>query len=194
MYTVAQIRDNSRQLCLLHARIAETYRFRDRGPEQWAQWENACEEFNNRFDQLSYPEGAAGLVKVKAGDAGAIDSAILFLEADPYHFRSGYVKEYLWRALARCALSAKERERVLDIAFARLNQQIRREYWYMCRAMAIMGTPDFWTKVTQTTESDDVAKSKRPSYLLAFRNGIEVGAKVQKQVFRDVLRNKYASR
>lgn len=191
MYSIAQIREDSKQLGELSERIGETFRTRDRGPEQRARWEAACSDFHNRFDKLYYPGGDVELAKVRAGDVGGIESAILFLTADPWHFRSGYIKEYLWRVVTRCPLSTADKERLQSAALSYLDRQIGREFWYMCRAMTRIGSGKFWAKVAQTAETATPFVAKRASYLLAFSHGIHEGAKVQKQVYRDVLREKY---
>jgi hypothetical protein len=46
-----------------------------------------------------------------AGEPGAVDRALAFLEADPFFFRSGYTREKVARTLARTAMAAGERER-----------------------------------------------------------------------------------
>ena len=191
MLSIAQIQENSKQLRELNDRIGETFRERDRGPEQRARWEAACAEFHRRFDNLCFPGGVAVFDKVKTGDAEAIESAIRFLLADPRHFRSGYLKEYLWRMVPRHPLSAPDVERLEGAALAYLKRQISREFWYMCRAMARIGTGRFWRDVLQVAEADDALVAKRALYVLAFSHGIQAGAKVQRQVYRDVLRERY---
>lgn len=191
MLSIAQIRENSKQLCVLNERIAETYRHRDCGPEQYARWVTACDEFHRRFDLLGYPGGSAEFAKVKIGDADGMESAIQFLLADPRHFRSGYMKEYLWRTIPRHSLSPASQERLEEAALAYLHRKISREFWYMCRAMARIGSGTLWIRVSQLALNDAPIVAKRAAYLLAFRDGIQAGARIQRQVHREVLRARH---
>jgi hypothetical protein len=175
----------------LNHQIDETFRRRDRGPKERAKWEAACAKFHKSFNDLFYPGGGELLDKLRTGNPEAVESAIRYLIADPRHFRSGYVKEYLWRMAPRMKLVAGDIERLENAAIAYLHRQISREFWYMCRAMARMGTSDLWRKVTQQLAAEDSLVAKRASYLLAFSVDVNAGVKVQKQVYRDVLHEKY---
>jgi hypothetical protein len=45
-------------------------------------------------------------------DSAEIETAISFLEADPYFFRSGYMKEEMWGRLKKAQLSPKQLSRL----------------------------------------------------------------------------------
>jgi hypothetical protein len=51
-----------------------------------------------------------------AGDEDAVWAAIAFLDADPYLFRSGYMKRRLLKDLRRIALTREQQEMLADIA------------------------------------------------------------------------------
>lgn len=63
---------------------------------------------------------------VRAGDADAVEHAIVFLEADPWCFASGYDKQRVMRALVRVRLQATQIER-LDAVLLALITHDRRE-------------------------------------------------------------------
>ncbi len=49
---------------------------------------------------MAYPPGFwEDYARLRAGDASGMESAVSFLEADPWFFRSGYVKQKLIRAI-----------------------------------------------------------------------------------------------
>lgn len=175
----------------LDSRIEETFKLRDRSAEGREQWAAACKIFHESFDGLFFPEGRANLLKVRVGDPAAIEAAIDFLLADPRHFRSGYVKEELWRRAPKWLLPAEAVDRVEKAALAYLGKQIRRDFWYMCRAMARIGRASFWQQVTQCLGSSDALVVKRASYLFAYSLGVAPGERVRKQVYYEVLRRKY---
>ena len=147
---------------------------RHASPAQRAAWQAACEEFYARYDSLCFPGGAAMLERVRGGDPAAIDAAVQFLVADPYHFRSGYLKERLWRWLARQALGAGARKRLERAARAYLDRRICREFWSMCKAMPRIGSAQFWTQVAARALSSTAAP--RATLLLAHGASVQAGA------------------
>ena len=52
---------------------------------------------------------------LRAHEDTAIDDALVFLEVDPYFFRSGYRKNWIWRGLGHFDLSDVHRERVRSL-------------------------------------------------------------------------------
>jgi hypothetical protein len=106
------IQKNAKRVTELHDRIHETFKRRDTGPEARAEWSRACDEFHSQYDSLAFPGGyEAGLQKIQAGDARAIEDALAFLEVRPYFFRSQYMRTKLARLLRHAQLSARQSER-----------------------------------------------------------------------------------
>lgn len=68
-----------------------------------------------RFRKFYEFEDSSFLEKVRSGGKDAVDDAIIFLEANPYCFRSGYIKKKLCRALAHAPLASRQRLRLRDI-------------------------------------------------------------------------------
>jgi hypothetical protein len=62
------------------------------------------------------PEWGETVTALQHGDRDAVDPAIVFLEADPRCFRSGYQKEELCRFLGRAELTDQQRRRLLNVA------------------------------------------------------------------------------
>lgn len=112
------IQENAKRVAELHNRIHETFKRRDTSPEAREDWSRACNEFHSQYDALAFPGGyEAGLQKIQAGDARAIEDALAFLEVRPYFFRSQYMRTKLTRLLKRAQLSPRQAEmfqRALD--------------------------------------------------------------------------------
>ncbi len=107
------IQHNARRVTELHARIHETFKLRDTSPEAREAWLRAGDEFRRQYDTLAFPGGyQAGLQKIQAGNAHAIEDALAFLEARPYFFRSQYMRTKLTRLLKHAPLSARQGERL----------------------------------------------------------------------------------
>ncbi|GAB2524412.1 hypothetical protein [Lysobacter humi (ex Lee et al. 2017)] len=158
-----------------------------RGPE----WHAACEEFHARFDELVYPGGGAGLEAVRSANPQAVENAIRFLAADPYHFRSGYIKEYLWRWLRHVELSGHKRGRLACAALSYLERPASREFWVMANAMRQLAEPGFWVQVTNKVASGGPVGT-RALILLAHAASPQTGATVRRQIRRAWLREKYS--
>lgn len=160
------------------AQINALVEVRDASPEHFRQWQAACEEFHSRYENLCFPGGGAMLARVRGGDPAAIDAAVQFLLADPYHFRSGYLKERLWRWLANQPLSASARNRLERAALSYLDRRVCREFRMMCKAMTRIGRADFWSHAAEraVAAASDPATAKRATMLLAYGSNVHAGA------------------
>ena len=68
-------------------------------------------QFKN-FERFYLFESPEFIDSIRHGDHDAIAEALLFLEADPYCFRSGYMKKKLCHALKQAPLEKEERFRI----------------------------------------------------------------------------------
>ena len=106
------VQRNSKAIIELRRQISETFLFRDDGPEQMAEWSQACSNFHDSYDSLAFPGGARrARHSLREGDAHAIEYAIAFLEVRPYFFRSGYMYKEFIRVLRNCSLTGPQRKR-----------------------------------------------------------------------------------
>ncbi len=192
MKSLERIRQDSLEINRLLAQINTLVRQRDDAPQQRAAWQAACQDFYARYDALCFPGGAAMLERVRSGDPAAVEAAVRFLLADPYHFRSGYLKERLWRWLANLPLSAGVRTRLERAAMAYVERRIGREFWAMCKAMARIGRPAFWIAVSAqavrlpapgaAADSHDVAL--RAALLLAHGASVHAGSEARRRFYQ----------
>jgi len=175
MNSLERISQDSKEVNRLLARINALVLERDASPTLRAEWQAACEEFYARYDSLCFPGGAAMLERVRGGDHSALEAAVQFLLADPYHFRSGYLKERLWRWLAHLPLNASTIGRLERAALAYLDRRICREFWAMCKTMARIGRTQFWSQVAERALKGDV----RATLLLAHGANVQAGARAR---------------
>lgn len=191
MLSHKQILENSAELRRLNERINSTAQSRSNSTEEKAQWEQACAEFHSRFDRLAFPGGSEIFNRVRQNDPAALEAAVRFLVADPYHFRSGYLKEYLWRWLPRCILSVSAKNRLEKAALLYLDRRISREFWSMCKSMARLGSSDFWSKVSVRSQAQGTPEGYRALCLLTFGANIHAGAMLRRSIYRAWLAHKY---
>jgi hypothetical protein len=191
MASLKQVQRDSAELRRLNDRINATIKTRGDSPAHRADWEHACAEFHRRIDSLAFPGGSEALGRVRYNDPNALDAAVKFLVADPYHFRSGYIKEYLWHWLQHCRLSPSHRNSLESAALLYLERRISREFWSMCKAMARLGRSDFWSKVAARAQVIGTPEAFRASCLLTYGANVHAGANLRRSIHRSWLMRKY---
>lgn len=124
------IATNAAQLKELHERVHELFRRQPHGPEHHA----ACREFHQAYDELAFPGGLqAGLERLKHDDPIAVETAIRFLDVDPFFFRSGYIKQEILRRLKSASLSPAMRVELERLILRSLEQGGTREFMAYAR-------------------------------------------------------------
>ena len=129
-------------------------RLRTGKAEDIERWEKAVKDWKE-FSGFGYPEtkfyffeNQTFLAALSAGDADAKESAIKFLEFDPYYYRSGYIKSKLLVRLKNIKLSASEVKRLQKvICNAIVSPQPKCEFKYYARLLKNVGTPEFRQKL-----------------------------------------------
>ena len=144
------------ELNRLHKLVHELsdVRWRTGKAEDITCWENSVRAWKE-FSGFGYPEtkfyffeNQTFLAALSAGDAEAKESAIKFLEFDPYYYRSGYIKSKLLVRLKNIKLSASEVKRLQKaICNAIVSPQPKCEFKYYARLLKNIGTPEFRQKL-----------------------------------------------
>jgi hypothetical protein len=182
---------NANELNQMMSVINETFKERDDSLDHWLVWSKACTKFHENYCHLFYPGSYERLQALKKGDADSVETAINFLEVDPVYHRSGYTKEYIWRYIVRCALEPAQLERLQTVALQYTRKRMRREFWYACRAMATLGTDDFWLALAAQMESSDPLIRTRTFYLAAYSDGVAAGERLHLRISGELLLRKY---
>ena len=144
------------ELNRLHKLVHESgeLRWRTQKTEDVERWEKAVRDWKE-FSGFGYPEtkfyffeNQTFLAALSAGDAEAKESAIKYLEFDPYYYRSGYIKSKLLARLKQLKLNASEIKRLQKvICNAIVSQQPKCEFKYYARLLKNVGTPEFRQKL-----------------------------------------------
>ncbi len=113
------------------ARVHETAAERGRrgGVERW---HAALAELNQAMRELHPPSMEDDARRLRVGDPDAIESAITYLENDPFAFGTGYVKEEMLRRLRHVALTPKQKARLAGVILHQVDNHDRREFWQYC--------------------------------------------------------------
>jgi hypothetical protein len=116
------IRERAAELVRLNDALGSAYAAWDGSPERDAAWRDAADALQQAVS--AFYEPLTGLPRrIRDGDRTAMDDAVRFLEADPWCFRSGYVKEELMTALANAKLPEDLRGRLQAVVLRRLTHR-----------------------------------------------------------------------
>ena len=135
-------------------------RWRTQKAEDIARWENAVRAWKaysgfGEDTKFYFFESRDFLSALASGDADAKESAIRFLEFDPYYYRSGYIKSKLLVRLKNIKLSASEVKRLQKvICNAIVSQPPKCEFKYYARLLKNVGTPEFRAKLQNLSVPD----------------------------------------
>ena len=136
-------------------------RLRTGKEEDIARWELAVNKWKD-FSGFGWPEtkfylfeNREFLAALSSGDADAKETAIKFLEFDPYYYRSGYMKSKLLVRLKQLKLTASE-VRCLQkvVCNAILSPLPKSEFKYYAGLLKNIGTPEFRAKLQNLSVPD----------------------------------------
>jgi hypothetical protein len=161
------IRQHAQTLRDLHEAIHTTFQRRDEGAVQREQWSEACRSFHSEYDLLAFPGGVnEGMHRLEEQDPGAIESAVVFLEVDPFFFRSGYIKEDLLERLRWVPLNDDQKSRLQQVILQRIRDaKNRREFRRYCLLAPFITDIEFEKEITNLAGPSGT-KPKRAQWVL----------------------------
>ena len=147
------------ELNRLHKLVHESseLRWRTQKAEDIARWENSVRAWKaysgfGENTKFYFFESRDFLSALASGDADAKESAIKFLEFDPYYYRSGYIKSKLLVHLKHLKLNASEIKRLQKVVCnAILSPLPKSEFKYYAGLLKNIGTPEFRQKLDALT-------------------------------------------
>lgn len=135
-------------------------------------WEKAVASFHHALS-LAYPAELAELEQGERPPSDIATATVLdFLEADPVHFGSGYLKEKVLVEIRRRKLSEPEASRLRSIMLQIVkNGDQRREFRYYCRAAHQLQGEEFREELSNLESSEDPKVARRANWMLAALEG-----------------------
>jgi len=162
------IESNAARIQELNEAIKSAYKKRSEGPRQMQQWRDACRIFHESYDSLAFPGGLnKAMTSLKKKDPAAVEMAIKFLEADPWFFRSGYIKQEVIRHLKAAPLTAGQQIRLRYVILARIQGRDTREFRSYCRLAPFVTNPSFEEQVADLAASRTPLVSRHAKWVLA---------------------------
>lgn len=124
------------------------------------------------YDLLAFPGGLQKNIELlKQHDPNAIELAITYLQANPYCFRSGYVKQTLARLLKKAPLSKDQIKELQNILLARVHDTEQREFSEYCRLARILVDDAFRAQLEQLAHASDKDIARRAQRMQQSFNG-----------------------
>jgi hypothetical protein len=164
--TIDEIRRVEAEYSALNDRFHESVTHRDDSTKARDEWQRACEAFHKYDHPVFRLWDKDVLAEVKSRPGDWRNAALLFLEADPWFFRSGYLKTKIVRALKQADLRPREIERVQSILINAVDRRDRREYVEYCRLAQKYGASVLAAELEQRAGSSDVRLASRARQML----------------------------
>ena len=134
--------------------------------------------------EAAYPAGFwKDYEQLRAGDAAGLESVVRFLEADPYFFRSGYVKVMLIRAIKPPLLKPGDIARLQSVVLSLVDCRDDRDFRAFCRLAKKVDDADFREQLTRRADESDFNVRRRARWVLealAQKDAMEQGKKKTK--------------
>ncbi|HEY1778309.1 MAG TPA: hypothetical protein VGG41_19290 [Solirubrobacteraceae bacterium] len=167
-------RESTRKEILERARLLEhsaeevhrTVATRYDSEEATAAWRQAALRHREAVEAMYSDAFWADVRRLATGEHDAVEPALVFLEADPWCFRSGYVKDELMRLLARHELTDSERDRLESVLLRVVDAGDRREFRRSCKLASRVRTPNLRRELRGRLDAHDRGVARRALLML----------------------------
>lgn len=112
-------------------------------------------------EALHTPEFEQALELLQLGDPSGAEYAVAYLEADPWYFRSGYLKGRIARWLRQVGLSDDHRDRLRGVILAAIQKGSRYEQVEYRKLGRRLDTPAFREELRRLTQHKDAGVAHR---------------------------------
>jgi HEAT repeat protein len=147
-------------------------------------WSDAASELHDALDLL-YDDLENAITKSNLGDPEATAYLVVFLEADPWCFRSGYMKGRVYESLRRAHLDRSLQERLRPVLLNAVDAGYRREFRSSCRLAKQLADPVLTGELRRRlVASPDPHVRRRALWMLAY---LPEGLEGQEQAVLDML-------
>lgn len=151
-------------------------------PQAWKEWQAAVhhqyEVYQNYADVYFQPPPLSGedaqygwdfwrdIELLRGGDSTKLESAVAFLEADPWFHRSGYAKVKMARYIKQAMLTPGYVARLQNVVLAMVEQRNGQEFRAYCRLARKVDSPELREKLKRRFAHDDANVRRRARWVL----------------------------
>ncbi len=144
----------------------ESAKRRDESADAYRRWTQAAESFHDAW-HFMYPfEFLQRIRRLRAPSAEDVDEALTFLEADPWCFRSGYVKEDILRRVQRVPFAKEHEDRLRNVLVHAVDVGNRREFKWYCRLARRLDNPELRKALLERLASTDPGVRRRAFWMV----------------------------
>jgi hypothetical protein len=104
--------------------------------------------------------------RLRRGDASELEVILRFLEADPYFFRSGYLKADLLRCIVKLDLSPAEAQRLCAVVLQAVDTANHYEFRWYRRLARKVDSPELRRALRTRLDDGDPAVARRARWVL----------------------------
>jgi len=101
-----------------------------------------------------------------------VELAVCFLEADPWFFRSGYIKADLIKYLRRAPLSDDQKRRLRAVILDRIRGHATREFRSCCQLARMIADESLVRQITELASSTDPLVSRHARWTLQYLRSV----------------------
>ena len=147
--------------------VASSLRFRPSAdPQTWDIHKATAERFWKALD-AAYPDGFwDDCEKLKAGNATGLESAVVFLEADPVFFRTGYLKTKLARHIKQAMLTPPYIKRLQQVILTAVDRRHDRDFRAYCNLARKADAPELRAQLESRLTDNDLDIRRRARWVL----------------------------
>ncbi len=110
-------------------------------------WEHAASVFHKACTEAYPPQFFEAMQELKLGNDKGLETAVQFLEDDPWFFGSGYIKADLLKYICRMNVSPDFAMRLQNVVINAIELRDRREFRHYCRLARTIETIAFKDQV-----------------------------------------------
>ena len=118
--------------------------------------------FNNAFK----PGFWDAFERLSRGDAAGIEVAVAFLEADPWFYRTGYVKTKLIRYIKSPMLTHTDKERLANVVLSVVDKRDDRDFRAYCRLACKVDSPELRDQLAHLLKAENRNIQRRARWVL----------------------------
>lgn len=119
------------------------------------------------FGRMITYELSNAMDRLRAADPTAVEPTLVFLEADPWAFRTGYLKQRVMRWMRRCPIDAGQAARLRVVLLHLVDVGGRREFREACRLAHCVADPSFMEALRARVDGGRPGISDRARWMLA---------------------------
>lgn len=139
-----------------------------RDAEVRAVWSEALSKFRLARERATPPGFWDDFERLKQRDINGLESGIAFLEADPYFFRSGYIKEWISTFVRRLPLDDSQQRRLRRVVLHIVETRDGREFRYFCRLARRVADDKLRQALQNLLQHEDRDVRRRATWMLNY--------------------------